>query len=31
MVRVFRDFEAIRLERVWEEPGVFLKARKSLG
>jgi hypothetical protein len=30
MVRVFRDFEIIRLERVWEEPGVFLKARKPL-
>jgi hypothetical protein len=30
MVRVFRDFEIIKLERVWEEPSVFLKAKKPL-
>jgi SAM-dependent methyltransferase len=30
MVRIFRDFEIIRLEADWEEPGVFLKARKPM-
>jgi SAM-dependent methyltransferase len=30
MVRIFRDFEIIRLEADWEGPGVFLKARKPL-
>ena len=30
MVRIFRDFEIIRLEVDWEGPGVFLKARKPM-
>jgi SAM-dependent methyltransferase len=30
MVRIFGDFEIIRLEADWEAPGVFLKARKPL-
>ncbi len=29
MPRIFRDFEIIKLARDHEEPGVFLKARKS--
>ena len=29
MLRIFRDFEIIKLARDHEEPGVFLKARKS--
>jgi len=27
---IFRDFEIIKLERDWEAPGVFLKARKPV-
>ena len=30
MIRIFRDFEIIRLETDWEAPGVFLKARKPI-
>ena len=30
MVRIFRDFEIIRLETDWEGPGVFLKVRKPM-
>jgi hypothetical protein len=30
MVRIFRDFEIIRLEADWDAPGVFLKARKPM-
>jgi len=30
MVRVFRDFEIIRLEADWEALGVFLKAKKPI-
>jgi SAM-dependent methyltransferase len=30
MVRIFRDFEIIRLEADWNAPGVFLKARKPM-
>jgi len=30
MVRIFRDFEIIRLELDWEAPGVLLKARKPI-
>ena len=30
MIRIFRDFEIIRLETNWEAPGVFLKARKPI-
>ena len=30
MVRVFRDFEVIRLETDWGALGVFLKARKPI-
>lgn len=28
IVRIFGDFEILALERDWEAPGVFLKARK---
>jgi len=28
MVSIFKDFEIIKLERDWEGPGVFLKARR---
>jgi hypothetical protein len=30
MVRIFRDFEIIRLETDWEKPSVFLEARKPM-
>jgi len=30
MIRIFKDFEIIRLETDWEAPGVFLKARKPI-
>jgi SAM-dependent methyltransferase len=30
LIKIFRDFEIIRLERDWEAPGVFLKARKPI-
>jgi hypothetical protein len=30
MIRIFSDFEVIRLEADWEAPGVFLKARKPI-
>jgi len=30
MIRIFRDFEIIRLETDWEAPGVLLKARKPI-
>jgi len=30
MVRIFRDFEIIRLETDWEAPGVLLKAKKPV-
>jgi len=30
MIRIFGDFEVIRLEADWEAPGVFLKARKPI-
>jgi len=28
IIKIFRDFEIIKLEPDWEAPGVFLKARK---
>jgi SAM-dependent methyltransferase len=30
LIKIFRDFEIIRIERDWEAPGVFLKARKPI-
>ena len=30
IIRIFSDFEVIRLEADWEAPGVFLKARKPI-
>jgi len=30
MIRIFKDFEIIRLEASWEAPGVFLKAKKPI-
>jgi len=30
MIKIFKDFEIIRLESDWEAPGVFLKARKPI-
>jgi SAM-dependent methyltransferase len=28
IIKIFRDFEIVRLEADWEAPGIFLKARK---
>jgi len=30
MIRIFKDFEIIRLETDWEAPGVLLKAKKPI-
>ena len=30
LIKIFRDFEIIKIERDWEAPGAFLKARKPI-